>query len=272
MKSGCCPSDLKKTAAVVLLLAFAGAACAKMSPEETARVFQEATVAFSEANKTTGEEAERLYERAVLGYRRLVDEGGVRNAKLYANLGNTYMMMGDVGRGILWYKRAVKLEPGNADLARSLNYARSRRIDRVEPPAEKRVMQTLLFWHYDFSPITRFVMAAVSAGLLFLALAGAVWIGRRSYIMAVSLISALVFVMMAGSLIVQMTDKRTEGVIVAGQVVARQGDGTNYPEAFKEPLHSGTEFVVIEKRPGWLRIELADASSAWVPSTDVELF
>ena len=55
------------------------------------------------------------------------------------------------------------------------------------------------------------------------------------------------------------------GVITATEVVARQGDGPNYPPSFKDPLHAGTEFRLLEQRPGWLHVELADGTDAWIP-------
>lgn len=43
------------------------------------------------------------------------------------------------------------------------------------------------------------------------------------------------------------------GIITAKEVVARQGDGDNYPPGFKEPLHEGTEFDLLEGRPAGLK-------------------
>ena len=65
--------------------------------------------------------------------------------------------------------------------------------------------------------------------------------------------------------------RQISGVIVASEVVARQGDGMNYPASFKDPLHSGTEFEVIRQQSGWLNIELSDGSEGWVPKTSSEL-
>jgi tetratricopeptide (TPR) repeat protein len=265
-------SNSGKVVAVLVILALTATAGAKMPAEEAAKVFQEANVAFGQANKTRGEEADRLYEKAILGYRRLVEEGQVRNAMLYTNLGNTYLMTGDIGRAMLSYRRAIELEPGNTEISRNLAYARGKRLDKVEPPARKRVLQTLLFWHYDFSARVRFITAILSAGVLCLLLTGMVWMGRRAYFTAGAVIAAILLIAMAGSLAADELNKRIEGVIVAAGVVARQGDGLNYPEAFKEPLHAGTEFVVVEKRPGWVRIELADSSGGWVPADAAELF
>ena len=61
------------------------------------------------------------------------------------------------------------------------------------------------------------------------------------------------------------------GVIVVPDTVARQGDGHSYESAFREPLHAGAEFRVLEERPDWYRVELPDGSSCWLPAADVEL-
>jgi tetratricopeptide (TPR) repeat protein len=263
---------MKTIVAGIALAWCAAAVSAEMPAEEAAKVFQEANVTFGQANKARGVEADRMYEKALLGYKRLIDEGEIRNGKLYANLGNVYLLEDDIGNAVLWYRRAMALEPGNTDIARNLAFARSKRQDKVEPPAEKRVLQTLLFWHYDFSQYARFMVGSLSMALLCLLLTVSIWLGRRPYLTTGAVVTAIVLAAMAASLAVEQVGRRAEGVIVAKETVARQGDGENYPEAFKEPLHAGTEFTVMEKRPGWIRLELADSSRAWVPAGAVELF
>ena len=61
------------------------------------------------------------------------------------------------------------------------------------------------------------------------------------------------------------------GVITDRDVLARQGDGQNYPPSFKDPLHAGTEFDVLERRPGWLHIRLSDNNDGWIPDNTAEL-
>ena len=78
---------------------------------------------------------------------------------------------------------------------------------------------------------------------------------------------------LGGSVAVQShyEQSRLCGVVTAASVTARQGDGPNYPASFKEPLHEGTEFDVIETRPSWLNIQLADDSSGWIPDNTAEI-
>jgi hypothetical protein len=61
------------------------------------------------------------------------------------------------------------------------------------------------------------------------------------------------------------------GVITVGEVVAHQADWEDSPASFKEPLHAGTEFELIEERPGWLHIRLLDESDGWIPRDSAEL-
>ena len=61
------------------------------------------------------------------------------------------------------------------------------------------------------------------------------------------------------------------GVITVKEAVARQGDGQNYPPSFKDPLHEGTEFDLLEKRPDWYHIKLSDDSDGWIPEDSAEL-
>ena len=85
--------------------------------------------------------------------------------------------------------------------------------------------------------------------------------------------NAAVWVGMVVSVMVEQHALSTHrsGVIVSDSVVARQGDSTNYPESFSDPLGAGIEFDVIEQRPGWLHIELSNDQDTWIPDKAAEL-
>jgi hypothetical protein len=61
------------------------------------------------------------------------------------------------------------------------------------------------------------------------------------------------------------------GVIIIEKVVARQGDGNNYPQSFDEPLHAGLEFELLEQRGGWLHIKITNSHDTWIPDQSAEL-
>jgi len=237
-------------------------------------LLNEANSAFQQANAATApRRAQELYTRATLLYEKIVAQGQVRNAKLHYNLGNAYFLTDDLGRAILNYRRALQLDGTDVNIRNNLAFARTRRLDRVAVPTEKRVLQTLFFWHYDFSVKTRFVLACLCFASLCLAGTLLVWFGRGPATSTLAVLVGVLWLGLLASVIVetQQQDAVIHGVVTAAEIVARQGDGPNYPPSFKDPLHAGTEFELLEQRPGWFHIELSDGSEAWVPDTAAEL-
>jgi len=258
------------------MLVTASAAAADTLPkEQITSLFTQANDAFRQANTATDDpgKAKSLYEKAVLGYEKIIREGRIENPKLYYNLANAYLLQNDLGMAILNYRKAEKLDKTNSDIQKNLAFARGRRIDKVEQKTETKIMQTLIFWHYDFSMRTKFIIACISFTIFCFTLAAAIWFGRKALFSVIMVISAVMLLSFAGSFVVDSCNQATQsaGVIISPQVTAYQGDGPNYPASFKEPLHAGTEFVVIERRPGWFHIRLADGSDGWIPQSDADL-
>jgi hypothetical protein len=241
---------------------------AKLPKDELLSLFNQANEAFAQANSMADHaRAEKLYEKTILTYERMINEGEIKNAKLYYNLANAYFLKEDLGRAILNYRRAEKLGGADDNIRKNLAFARSRRIDKVLPRTEKRVLQTLFFWHYDFSLQTKFFLSCLFFAVVCVAAIAIIWLGRSPGATAAGVIAGILMLCFVLSVVVEARHSARTicGVITAQQVVARQGDGQNYPASFKDPLHAGTEFDLLERRPGWLHIILADGSDCWMP-------
>lgn len=253
----------------VLASVLAAPAQAQVPREQLYSLLDNANNAFRQANAATDDpaRAEQLYDQAILLYEKIVDQGDIHNAKLYYNLANAYFLTGDLGHAILNYRRAEQLDRSDVNIRNNLAFARSQRLDRVGVKAEKRVLDTLFFWHYDFSIRTRFFLACLFFGIACLAVTAMLWLGRGPATTAVAVVSLILLVCLLTSVTVESIQRRhtLSGVVTASEVVARQGDGPNYPPSFEDSLHAGTEFEVIEQRPGWFHIELSDGSDGWIP-------
>lgn len=258
----------------VLLAVPVGTAQAELPKGRIQSLFQQAGETFRKANSTkNAAQADELYEKAILNYEKIIADGRLSNPKLYYNLANAYLLKNDIGRAILNYRRAEKLDKADANIHKNLAFARSKRIDRVAVKTEKRVMQTMFFWHYDFSLKTRFLVGCICFAVLCIALTVIVWLGRNAPCAVISVIAGIVLLSMLASVVVEAEQQAHNvcGVIVARQVIARQGDGQNYEPSFKEPLHAGTEFDALEQRPGWLHIRLSDGTNGWIMANAAEL-
>lgn len=259
----------------LVLLAVLGSACfaiGGLNEQEMDRQLELANKAFDKAAGASAEDAEKYFSEAILHFERIINEGGIKNSKLYYNLANAYLLKGDVGRAIVNYRRSEKLDSANRDAKKNLAFARSRRVDAVELTEKKRVLKTLFFWHYDFSLPRRFIAACVSFAGLMAVFTLMLWFGRKTWFNVCAVIFFAGLFCFASSVWVEhfAGSRQVCGVIVAKEVIARQGDGMNYPASFKEPLHSGTEFEVIRQQSGWVNIELSDGSKGWLPDSSVE--
>jgi len=238
-------------------------------------LYAQAKDLFRQANELAAvspAQAEDLYGKAAMRYERIIRDGGVRNGKLYYNLGNVYFRLKDLGRAILNYRRAEQYIPNDPNLKQNLDYAREKRLDDIEEKQETKVLKTLFFWHYDLSTQSRVIFFSVCLMLLWTAAAIRIFT-QASYLRWGITVSFILSLLLGSSLLAEELSLRNSrpGVVINSEVIARKGNSETYEPSFKDPLHSGTEFTLIEDRGSWYQIELADARTCWVPSNDVAL-
>jgi len=258
-----------------LIFSFPSTVRSALPKEQVHSLFDQANQFFREANTTANDpdQAQKLYEKAILNYEKIISDGRIKNPKLYYNLGNAYFLKEDIGRAILNYRRAERLDKTDTNIQKNLAFARSRRIDTVDVKTEERIMETLFFWHYDFSIKIKFLVTCICFAIICISATVMLWRGKSAPWVATAVICGLLTVSFLASVILESRSRANTicGVITDQQVVARQGDGPNYPESFKDPLHTGTEFDLLERRSGWFHIRLSDDSDGWIPDNAADL-
>jgi tetratricopeptide (TPR) repeat protein len=238
-------------------------------------LYDEAKDLFKQADEASlryPQEAQSLYSKAAMRYELIVRDGGIYNGKIFYNLGNVYFRMNDLGRAILNYRRAELYIPYDTNLKQNLAYASEKRRDQIEDRQETKILKTLFFWHYDLSKKVR-VIAFIISFMLMWGFACVKIFMKRSFLGWCIAFGAALSLLFAGSIAADEIshNKNRPGVIISSEVTARQGNSETYEPSFKDPLHAGTEFVLLEERGEWLNIELADARTCWVQAKDIEL-
>lgn len=235
------------------------------------RLFREAASASSPAA------AHSLYTEALLRFNRVVRRDGVRNGKIFYDIGNTYYRLDDIGRAILAYRRALLYRPHDPNLEENLAYLRSKRLDRFPTVSPPVVLRILFFWHYALSSPLQLALFLAFFALIWLFLSVRLVIqtcaGRSLLPLWPAGAAAIVAAAFLGSLVWQQIDlsSNRSGVIVANRVVARKGDARSYAPSFKQPLHEGTEFTLLAVRPEWYHIALSNGGDAWIPQSSARL-
>ncbi len=255
-------------------LCFAGdGADVLLADSELKEMLSEATEFFRQGvdlDTTDPAQAREYYSKALLRFERIV-QNGVRNGKVFYNIGNVHYQLGDVGRAVLNYRRAQVYMPDDQNLQENLSSALSKRRDLIEEKQEEKILKTLFFWHYDLSLRARLIIFGIFYILFFAALS--VRIFKREWFTARTLaVLLLPVVLFGGSLLAEIISPPAPGgVLTAREVIARKGDGVSYQPSFTEPLHAGTDFILIEDRGSWFHIELRDGRRCWVPGTTAAL-
>ena len=142
------------SAAVVM----AGESLTESEKKEVYDQWQEFFHQATEISASNPQTAKALYAKALLRFNSLVDQGGVRNGKLFYNIGNINFLLDDIGRALLNYRRAEQYIPNDPNLVKNMAYARNMRQDNLEIKNQKKILQTLFFFHYDLGTKTRLIL------------------------------------------------------------------------------------------------------------------
>jgi tetratricopeptide (TPR) repeat protein len=231
---------------------------------------QQAYDRASDLRTSRPSEAKRLYQESASGFQSLV-HSGVRNGRLFYNLGNACMQTGQLGQAILNYRRALRLMPGDPQVLHNLDAARAQQRTPIAISNERVALRTLLSWHYDIPGRTRFAIG-VAFYLMFWVLLALRWILPNIRWSFGAVPCALLWLVLGTSVAAeQLGTRQLAGVLVTDEVIVRKGNGDGFSPQFEEPLFQGVEFVVVEDRGPWWHIELPDGQRGWVRRQEAEL-
>lgn len=224
-------------------------------------------------------EGNRLYQEgefagAIASYRS-VAEGGFESAALHYNLGNAHFRLGEIGRAVLNYERALRLDPGNDDIRANLALVNQRLQDRIDPLPRFWLLSAFDWW---MGLMPRGVLKAMVAACYLLLGAAVVLIvlrrpaGWRGTLRRFAWAPAAVTVLLGATLLVRETglDKPEEAVVMAAEARVLNAPSEDAGLALFT-LHEGTK-VRIDRRAGeWAEIVLADGKVGWLPLDDLAM-
>lgn len=193
-------------------------------------------------------------------------------ALLY-NIGNCHFKLNDIPHAILFYERALRLAPGDADVQTNLELARQSVVDRVNelPSFSLGSTWSRIRGGRDADQWARRSLWACLA--FFAALAAAVAMRQRTARRSLFGLSGLLFIGTALSIAFaafrhkEVTDQ-SEAIIMSAKVDVRSEPRDGSTVLFV--LHKGTKVTILQQDNAWSEVQLANGSVGWMPPASLE--
>ena len=216
--------------------------------------------------------AEALYLKAL--------EVGGSSTTLYYNLGNAYYRQGNLGKAIVNYERALKLDPTNADARANLEFVNSKITDKQIDSGSymDSVWEvTVGMFHADTWAVIALVLFAIFLGALAAYIfSSAVAVKKASFFGGL-----IVFILTVCAVIISFaaanrvnSDKYAIILPPSSQLSTSPREARSQSEqAFL--LHEGTKVEIIDSivNPGegmWYEVLVGHGERAWVKASEVE--
>lgn len=227
------------------------------------------------------EDAVQEFEQAVSLYEQLIESGFI-NGQIYYNLGNAYYRLGMPGKAIMYYRRAEKLLPRDADIKANINLLKHDFVDRETIGQTPEILKVACFWYFylnqgEITAITIYIYLALIASILSIIFLRLQWLKKMI------IIFASCFLVLVITLGIKAYNHSVEmGVVIADESKIRYGPGEEFEPRFK--IHEGAEVRIEEKKDKWYKVYVyvdveevhddegkkeAEFKTGWIPESEV---
>ena len=202
-----------------------------------------------------------------------VENEGVVNADLYYNIGNCYFRLDEIGRSILYYKKALKLQSNHEAARRNLQYALTFTQDKQGTESEDVIRS---FWTKSFDALS-INLLAVLVLILFAAIVLIICLMIIRYrqrertvpifITTIFTFFLIIFIML-GMLKWRAFHAHNEAVLLSASAIGYSGPSEDFTRVFT--IHAGMIFEIERQENDWSLIKLSNGLGGWVLSDTFE--
>lgn len=252
---------------LLIIIAVVGACCA-VSAQSLA---QQADSAYNQQDYIS---AVRLYHQAM-------NNDGT-SAQLFYNLGNAYYRIGKLGRAVLYYRRALNLDPSFEEARDNLAFVNTQILDKPEDDSTFldnvhhgiRAMMSPNAWAWTAFGLFVFVLACVALYVF----STSVPLRKLGFFGGFVMLTAFIYALVIAAQVSSAHASNREAVIIVPTSNLSTSPGAKGDNAKIIPLHEGTVVEITDSlslpgetsSPLWYNVKINNSTKAWVRSVDVE--
>ncbi len=232
---------------------------------------------FAQTRESVFEEGVKAYENgdfqtALENFSSLVHKKIV-SADLYYNIGNCYYRLDDLGRAILNYKRALRIQPGHGRALNSLEFALTRTQDKQQDTSDDAVsgLLTKINRVIGLNMIAWVVATLLLIIVVIIAILIIFYSGREKSVPLFFLSIAIVLFLISGIYgWARLSHYRNndQAVLLADTAIGYSGPGRDYTRVFT--IHEGHIFEVMKREAEWSQVKLGNGLGGWIQSQSFE--
>lgn len=233
-----------------------------LGQEGIARLFDEANVLYQQQE----------YDPALRKYRQIEQQGLVSMALFY-NIANCYYKQDRIGKAIVYYERAKRLDPRDEDINANLAIANQATVDKITPPSEFAFSDWLTS-RLSFVPRRRVLRLAALFYLAVTALVVVFFFSRETFrgrIGSLIIIGVALLFGTVGLAVFQWWESgnRVEAVLQTDEISVKSSPGKAGIEVFT--IHEGIKVRIGQETDAWVEIVLPDGKTGWIPDNSLEI-
>ena len=203
-----------------------------------------------------------------------IEQSGLASAELYYNMGCASYKMSNMASSVLYFERALKLDPSYEDARHNLEFVSQFLQDRIDDVPEFFLAKWFSSLENKLSSNTWAVLSllwwiVLSAGVVAFVLARGRKLKVAGFIGAI--VAAVLFALSLTcsiSLKNKAMDDTSAIVMASFTVVKSSPDDMSGTELFV--LHEGTKTRILQDLGEWCNIEIADGRRGWMKKSSLE--
>jgi len=209
-----------------------------------------------------------------LNFYQTIEAENLQSADLFYNIGNTYFKLDDNAHAILYFERALKLDPSHDDAAHNLAIVRQMTLDKIDAVPDFILVSWFRNLRQGLSAdawawVTLGILLGVGILLTLFRNAASPALRKVAFILA-----CLAFVLVVFSFIFSLQQKRAvtrqDSAIVTLPVCSVKSSPAEGGKTVFV-LHEGTKVRLLDNVGDWAKVEIADGRQGWAPTGTLEV-
>ncbi len=225
---------------------------------------------IEKANKNYQQEN---YQEALNDYLK-IQQNGYESAELYYNIGNCFYRLGKIGYAILYYEKALLLNPDDDDIIYNLSIAKAHTVDKINEVPQMFLVEwwdSILSWFtltgWAIFTTVIYILLIISFGIYFLS--STISNRRLGFYLGVFFLVGSIF---SGITLASKYNKENNSrfaVLISNTVTVKQSPNERAADAFL--IHEGLKFSIEDELDNWVKIKLPDGKVGWLMKGEFEI-